>query len=101
MLFVHIFTSHIFITFTLACTQITITITVVGSNEHAPVFDTDHYQTSIVEHDDLLNTSNPSNVITVHATDRDNDPIEYIITGGNGQGIFDIPIPEVCHAVTT
>ena len=56
----------------------TVHITVLNISEFSPVFDNSTYQTSIDE-----NTSIGTVIITVHATDADNTPFTYALSGDN------------------
>ena len=72
---------------------------VEGANEHAPEFEQDRYEREISEYNELVVTQPhaPGDIIaTVFATDADaNDDIQYSITGGNEDDIFEIPNPMV------
>ena len=71
-----------------------------GANEHAPEFGSDRYDVDISEYNVLASAQQHAageTIATVTATDADaNDEIEYIITGGNEDDLFEIPNPLVC-----
>ena len=75
--------------------EIQLTITVEGSNEHAPVFEQDRYNIPVSEYNALSSSGQqePGDVVlTVVATDADlHDVIQYSITGGNEEDVFEIP----------
>ena len=76
------------------------TITVENANEHAPEFEQDRYDEDIHEYNMLSSVQQHTVgdiIITVFATDADSDSIQYSITGGNEDGIFEIPNDVVCH----
>ncbi len=86
--------------------QIDVDITVTGTNDFSPVFDSSVYRSSLQEFDSFTGTSpiNPgSTVIIVHATDRDGlgspaGQLEYRVTTGAvqlGVEMFSIPDPSV------
>ena len=60
-----------------------ITITITNVNDNAPVVDDD---TAIVTE----NASTGTLVVTMSGSDADGDSISYVITAGNGDGIFSI-----------
>ncbi|CAI7993581.1 Protocadherin Fat 4 [Geodia barretti] len=68
-----------------------------GANEHAPEFASDRYDVDISEYNILASAQQHTAgeiIATVTATDADaNDEIEYIITGGNEDNLFEIPNP--------
>lgn len=82
---------------------------VEGTNEHAPNFTQERYDEEISEHNALKTVQQHSEndvIVTVFATDDDtdhndanHDDIEYYITAGNDEGIFDIPNPLVWDGV--
>ena len=80
--------------------DIVLTIMIGGANEHAPEFASDRYDVDISEYNILASAQQHTAgeiIATVTATDADaNDEIEYIITGGNEDNLFEIPNPLVC-----
>lgn len=80
-------------------------ITVSGTNDYSPEFTQSRYDATVMEYNALTGTTSlavGTTIDQVLATDQDsmNDPagqIEYVITGGNELGIFDIPNPAVSH----
>ena len=89
--------------------DIVLTIRVEGTNEHGPVFNQASYNEEISEHNVLATTQQHSAgdvIVIVSATDADADPndanhddIEYLITGGNEDDIFEIRDPLVSEAL--
>lgn len=85
--------------------QLTLTVSLTGTNDHSPIFDESQYQTMLTEWSDITGSGVTvgATVATVHATDADqmdtpSGQIEYVILTGNtlnGMVIFDIPIPSV------
>lgn len=85
--------------------NIDLVIIVEGTNEHPPVFTQDSYEETISEHNALRTTQQHSEndvIVTVLARDNDtdyndgnHDDIQYSITAGDEEGIFDIPDPLV------
>lgn len=86
--------------------QVDVVITVTGTNDFSPVFDSSIYRSSLQEFDSFTEISPimPGHVIiTVHATDRDGlgspaGQLEYRITSGavqQGVEMFSIPEPSV------
>ena len=77
-----------------------------GTNEHAPVFTQDSYDETISEHNALRATQQHSEddiIVNVLARDNDtdyndgnHDDVQYYITAGDEEGIFDIPDPLAC-----
>ena len=61
----------------------TITITVTNINDNAPIVDDD---TGVIAE----NTSTGTLVVTMSGSDADGDSISYVITAGNGDGVFSI-----------
>ena len=81
---------------------IQLSISVEGTNEHAPVFEQDRYEEQISEYNSLASNNQQHSagdvIVTVFATDADSDSnnanhdnIQYSITGGNEDNVFEIP----------
>lgn len=81
--------------------NIVLTIMIEGANEHAPRFSSSRYEEEIHEYNVLVTTQQHmagETIATVSATDADaSDVIQYSITGGNDDDIFEIPNSLVCH----
>ena len=81
--------------------DIVLTIMIEGANEHAPIFSSSRYEEEIHEYNMLVTTQQHmagETIATVSATDADaSDVIQYSITGGNDDDIFEIPNSLVCH----
>ena len=79
-----------------------LTIMIEQANEHAPVFGSNRYDVDISEYNVLASAQQHSAgdiIATVSATDEDaNDAIEYSITGGNEDDVFELTNPSVCNS---
>ena len=64
--------------------QATVNVLWAGTTDHEPEFPGD-YSVEIPE-----DTAIGSEIITVHATDPDNEPLTYSLIGGNAEGTFEI-----------
>ena len=90
--------------------QLTIAISVTGTNDHSPVFGETQYVATLAERNEITNVTVTvgAPVDTVLATDQDESNtaagmIEYrILTGNmlNRVTVFDIPDPIVSELVT-
>lgn len=92
--------------------QITIDITLTGTNDHSPIFEPSQYNVTLMEYDSLNRISQVSSgsaIVTVSATDGDGTDtpagqIEYRILSGNflgGLQVFDISNPSVSIKLLT
>ena len=92
--------------------QITVVISLIGTNDHSPIFDMPQYTANLREYHALEMTNGAavnSTVQTVHATDGDGEDtpaghVEYRIVSGNtinGEKIFEILIPSVSGLAIT